>query len=273
MDIKNALLVAPALKAVETDLQVVETICGYANEKTPLKNALQEVSIMSGWSVETILASCRAVMETNAELFEGVKNDFDSETDSSIEEISLEPFKNRFDEEMKEQNHLKEISSRVIEIASKLALALNIPVPASEAIPSGVSSTPRKSFAKALKNAFFTDENSKAQVSAGDPGWLTEPLLEEGDSDVQKLILLNNKMDESKSPDAVRQFAAKFKLSDADLAGVVLDVLDEARKQVVQSERIITNVTKEYGDTEKLLTVILEVMTDVNLAKSFVTGR
>jgi hypothetical protein len=275
MDINNAIVVMPELKAVEADLQVVETMCTYANEKKPLKDALQEVRIMSEWTPETIKASCKSVMQVVAEVFEREMNDFNTETGADVANVSLEPFKARFDDEIAEQANLKTLSSKVMEMASKLALALNISVPASSTMTSGTPTQHKKSFLTGVAHLFVedTDDKKTTTVSDDSPNWLTEPQLDEGSSTVQKFILLNNKFDEAKSADGVRQFAAKFKMNDANLAEVILDVLEEARKQAAQCDAIVANVTNEYGRVEKLITVLLAVRSDTNQSMDYVSGK
>lgn len=276
MDINNVISVVPEFKDVEADLQVVETMCGYVAEKKPLAESLQEVKIMSGWTPESIKISCQAVMKIVGTVYDLEMTKFDEETDSDIDVISLEPFKARFDEEIAEQTNLKAISSRVMEMASALALALNIPVPASQInVNQTASVEPKKSFFKSIKGLVFVDgpkKESQAQ-STSVLSWLTEPVLIEGSDSVQKLILLDNKYQASKSADAIRLFASKFKMSDSDLAEVILDVIDDARKQIAQSDAIVVNVSSIYTRVEKLVTVLLTVRNSTNQAMNYVSGK
>jgi hypothetical protein len=277
MDINNAIVAMPELKGVEADLQVIETMCGYISEKKPLKETLQEVRIMSGWTPESIKASCKAVMEVVAMVFEREMNSFNEEAGADVDSISLDPFKQRFEDEVNvEQANLKIISARVMEMASRLALALNIPVPASNPAPSGVGlDKPKKSFVNSiLKLVVVEGSGKKVPISSVSTlGWLTEPILKEESESVQKLILLDNKFEASKSADSVRLFASKFKLTDADLAEVILDVLDDARKQIAQCDQIVAIVTASYVRIEKIITVLLAVRNNTNLAMNYVSGK
>lgn len=278
MDITTAITAVPGLGAVQAELQIVETVCGYAAQKTPLPEALQEVKIMSGDTAATIKAACKNAMDVIGEHFEAVMTSFNDETGANVDAISLEPFKARFDDEInKEHAGLKAISARVVEMSSGLAVALNIPLPA--ATPASVAPTKpvvKKSIFSALKSLAFEETVSPATAGAGlvtPPGWLTEAILHEDAAEVQKLILLNNKYNQTKSADALRAFASKFKMNDTDLADLILTVLDEARKQIVLSDAIIANVTASYQKTEKIVTVLLAMRDQIIIANNYVDGK
>jgi hypothetical protein len=269
MDLKLAVSAIPELKAVEAELLIISTMMAYVTDKTLLKDALQEVKIMSGWSVSSIKESCQAVMEVIASVFQTIMTDFNEETGSDIDSISIKPFKARFDEEIEEQANLKAAAMYVMEIASRVALALNISVPASATTTIG---KPRKSFGKAILSLVVEEKRSK-KASQVDSDWLTEAILREDSDTVQKLALMDKKLTQTGSPDALRQFAAKFKMTDADLAKVILDVLDDARKQVYQSDSITNSVTFDFNAKERKITAVLKVRDDTNATMAFLSGK
>ncbi len=271
MNLAQDLSIIPNLKAVEGELQTIDTMMAYVNDKTPLKDAILEVKTMSGWSQASIKAACGKIMDGLASVFEDVMARFNEETDASVDEIALEPFQECFDEEIKEQEGLRAASLHVIEMASRVAVALNIPVPAAP-VTTGVTK-PKKSFGASLK-ALIIEENPRGGLTVKTPlSWLTAAILKENDPSVQKLALLDNKLTQTKSADALRTFAARFKMSDADLAEVILDVLDDARKQITQSDAISTNVTADYNEKAATVTAILDVRNAVTAVNSYVSGK
>jgi hypothetical protein len=276
MDIQLAISIVPEFADVESDLQMIETICGYAAEKKALKEAMQEIMIMSeGSSVATIKASCKAVMDVIGMIFEREMNEFNDATGASVDTVEIDQFKERFTEEVSvEHSGLKAMSAKVIEMCSTLALALNVPVPATAAA-AATPAKPKKTFVDTLKKiGVFEKDAPRTTASAGAAiaSWLTEAVLREDAPEVQKLILLHNKYNDTKSVDSVRTFAAKFKMNDAALAELILDVLDDARKQITLSDAIVANVTADYQRTEKIITVLLAKRDETRTAMNFVSG-
>lgn len=276
MDLKLAIETIPDLAAVEADLQVIATMSAYIADKSALKDALLEVKTMSKWTPATIKASCNNVMEVLGSVFEKIMTDFNDQTGASVDTISLKPFKARFDEEVNdEQANLKAAAMHVIEMASRVAMGLNIPVPAS-ANPSQ-QGKPRKSFLKALSSLIVEEVPTKGKKGGKTietpTAWLLEPILREDADAVQKLALMDQKLTKTGSPDALRAFAKKFGMSDADMAEVIIDVLNDARAQIAQSDSITAAITPQYNLIEKVVTTILSVRDETNATVAYVTGK
>lgn len=274
MDIKYAIETIPDLQAVESDLQVIQTMSGYITESTPLKDAMLEVRTMKKWSVESIKQSCKTVMEVLGSVFQTIMEEFNESTDSDIDQISLKPFKDRYLAELAEHDNLKEAAKLVMEMASRVAVALNISVPAS---PAGAPvSKPKKSFGKALLSLVVEEKPVKGKSTKSKVGvpsaWLIEPVLLEDADSVQQLALMDKKLS-SGGVAAIQSFAQKFNKTQADLAAVILDALDDARKQIALSDSVTADVGAAYTAVEKKINTILDVRNGVNATNTYVSGK
>ena len=273
MNSERALQVIAGLKEVESSLNVVQTMMIYVREKTDLARALLEIKTMSEWSQASVKAACGEVMGVLGTAFEEIMIIFNENTEADVDQISIEPFKARFDEEIREQEGLRAAALHVMEMANRVAMALGIPIPApSSAVVEG-KKKPTKKFGKALKNLIFEE------VPGGTPSvkipvsWLTEAVLRENDPSVQKLALLDDKLTQTKSVDALKAFADRFMMTSADLAEVVLDVVSDARSQIEQSDAISATVANEYNVNANVVMSILEVREETNQVNAYVSGR
>lgn len=272
MDNKTAISVVSEFADVETALQTVETICGYATDKTPVKKALQEIFVMSDETPKTIDESFDRIMDVIGGVYQTTMTAFNEETDSEIDTIDLKPFKERYDQEVKtEHGALKAMSARVIEMAGEMALGFGfvIPVPTYTA----AAQKPKKSLLKSLRSLVVVDEAAGSRKNGETPSWLTEAVLNEADKDVQQFLLSYNKFNETKSIDAVRTFAAKFKKDDEAIKALILDIAEEAYAQAALSDQIIANVTASFQKTAKVITVLLAKRDEVLTAKAYITGK
>lgn len=271
MDINKAIELIPDLRAVESDLQVIDIVLSYQADKTPIKQTLLEVKTAKKWTKASIEAACKAVIEVIGSVYDTRRSEFNDETESNIDDIALEPFTQRFNEEIKEQEKLKEAAKFVMEMASRVALALNITVPASN---TSVPSKPKASFLKSLTSLIVEVKPGKTGGgSVSIPSaWLIEPVLREDAESVQMLALLDQKLAGGGVP-AIQKFAEKMKLPVTDLAEDVLEALEQSRNQTTQSDGIIAQVTDRYNSEEKVVSTILEVKDGVNNVMGYLSGK
>ena len=204
--------------------------------------------------------------------------EFNDATGSNIDSISLAPFKKRFEREIDEQENLKAAAKLVMDMASRVAVAMNITVPAS----TPTKAKPKLSFTAALKAMRIVEDDStpsskksrgkKSASVEGPTAWLIEPLLKEEAESVQMLALMDQKLTKGGS-EAIKAFATKLDIKDQDLTNQILDALEDARKQMAQSESIIAEVTAYYTLKEKQITVILNVRDGVASTNAYVSGK
>lgn len=273
MNNDTAIQTVPALANVADQLQIMTTVCGYADDKTPVKKALQEISVMSnGMSAAQIKEALNMIMDEIGNAYQVALSEFNERTGSEIDTISLQAFTDRYQAEVTEEHGgLKSMSSRIIEMGNELALAFGFSVPA----PTAASNTPKpkKSVLKALKSLVVVEEARSNNLGEA-LGWLTPAVLKEEDQEVQQFLLIYNKYNETKSVDAVRAFVAKFpsfKDKDAAILQLIQTVMQEAYKQISVSDQIISKVNDDYNRTAKIVTVLLSKRDEVLKATKYLS--